>query len=61
MILCFDMPHTIYDRLQTRFLSPSTTAKLVDSYSLGVVVSDEIIKLFDKTVWSLRDVVRLNW
>ena len=60
MILCFDMHRTIYDRFQNRFLSPLMTAKLVDSYSLGVVVSDEIIKLFDKTVWSLRDVVRLN-
>ena len=60
IIFCFDVPQTLYDRLQTRFLSPSTTPKLLDVYLLHVVVIDEIIKLFDKSVWSLRDIVRVT-
>ena len=46
------------DRLQTLFLSPSITPKLPDIYSPHVLVIDEIIKLFDRSVWSLRDIVR---
>ena len=46
------------DRLQTLFLSPSIMPKLSDIYSPHVLVIDEIIKLFDRSVWSLRDVVR---
>ena len=57
-MFCFDVPPTLHDSLQVRFLSPSTTPKLFDVYSLYVVVIDEIIKLLDKSVWSLRDTVR---
>ena len=46
------------DRLQTLFLSPSIMPKLLDIYSPHVLVIDEIIKLFDRSVWSLRDVIR---
>ena len=60
IIFCFDVPQTLHDSLQTHFLSPSTTPKLFDVYSLHVVVIDEIIKLVDKSVWSLRDIVRLT-
>lgn len=60
IIFCFDVPQTLHDRLQTRFLSPSTTPKLSDIYSLHMVVIDEVIKLFDKSVWSLRDIVRVT-
>lgn len=42
------------------FLSPSTTPKLSDIYSLYTMVVDEIIKLFDHSVWSLRDIVRVT-
>ena len=33
--------------------------KSSDVYSLHVVIIDEMIKLFDKSVWSLRDIVRV--
>lgn len=46
------------DHLQTLFLSPSMIPKLSDIYSPHVLVIDEIIKLFDRSVWSLRDIVR---
>ena len=60
IIFCFDVPQTLYDRLETHFLSPSTTPKLSDVYSLHVVIINEIIKLFDKSVWSLRDIIRVT-
>ncbi len=60
IMFCFDVPPTLHDSLQVRFLSPSTTPKLFDVYSLHVVVIDEIIKLLDKSVWSLRDTVRVT-
>ena len=59
-MICFDIPLTLHDRLQTLFLSPSITPKLSDIYSPHVLVIDEIIKLFDKSVWSLRDIVRVT-
>ena len=58
ILLCFDIPLMLRDRLQTLFLSPSIMPKLSDIYSPHVLVIDEIIKLFDRSVWSLRDVVR---
>ncbi len=60
IIFCFDVPQTLHDRLQTHFLSPSTMPKLSDVYSLHLVIIDEMIKLFDKSVWSLRDIVRVT-
>lgn len=57
-MICFDIPLTLRDRLQTLFLSPSIIPQLSDMYSLHVLVIGEIIKLVDKSVWSLRDIVR---
>ena len=58
VLFCFDIPLILRDRLKTLFLSPSITPKLSDLYSPHVLVIDEIIKLFDTSVWSLRDIVR---
>ena len=57
-MFCFDIPLILRDRLKTLFLSPLITPKLSDIYSPHVLVIDEIIQLFDRSVWSLRDVVR---
>ena len=58
VLFCFDIPLMLRDRLQTLFLSPSIMPKLLDIYSPHVLVIDEIIKLFDRSIWSLRDVIR---
>lgn len=60
IIFCFNAPQTLHDSLQTLFLSPSTTPRLSDIYSLHLVVIDDIIDLYDKSVWSLRDIVRMT-
>lgn len=57
LVFCFNLPRILHARLQMIFLSPSSP-KLPDIYSLHAVIVDEIIKLFDKSVWSLRDVIR---
>jgi hypothetical protein len=59
-MICFDIPLTLHDRLQILFLSPSITPKLSDIYSPHLLVIDENIKLFNKSVWSLRDIVRVT-
>ena len=58
ILFCFDIPLMLRDRLQAPFLSPSTTPKLSDIYSPHVLIINEIINLFDRSVWSLRDIVR---
>ena len=58
VLFCFDIPLILRDRLKTLFLPPSITPKLSDLYSPHMLVIDEIIKLFDASVWSLRDIVR---
>ena len=58
-IFCFDIPQTLRDRLRTYFLSPSAPPKLLDVYSIHMIVIDEIIQLFDASVWSLRDIIRI--
>ena len=60
IIFCFDVPQALHDSLGTHFLSPSTTLKLFDVYSLHVVIVDEIIELFDKSVRSLWHIVRVT-
>ena len=57
-MICFDTPLILRDHLKTLFLSPSMIPRLSDIYSPHVLVIDEIIELFDKSVWSLRDIVR---
>ena len=57
VVLCFNVPQILHIRLRTIFLSPSTP-KLPDIYSLHAVIIDEIITLFDKSVWTLRDIIR---
>ena len=58
VLFCFDIPTILRDRLETHFLAPSLAPNLSDIYSPHVLVIDEIIKLFDRSVWSLRDIVR---
>lgn len=57
VVLCFNVPQILQIRLQKIFLSLSTP-KLPDVYSVHAVIIDEIIMLFDKSVWSLRDIIR---
>ena len=55
-----DVLQTLHDRLQTHFLSPSTMPKLSNVHSRHVVIIDDVVKLFDKSIWSLQDIVRVT-
>ena len=58
-IFCFDMPQSSLADL-TKAVS-SSSSRALDSasiYALHVNIIDEILKLFDTAVWSLRDIIR---
>ena len=54
---CFDLPVSAQDQIQLA-LSGQEQTNLLDIYSMQVIVLDEIIQLFDKSVWAIRDAVR---
>lgn len=55
--LCFDVPSTVQDHiLQT--LSRQKQSALPDIYSMQVTILNEILHLFDNSVWAIRDAVR---
>ena len=58
MILCFDVPHTLQNQVQTALLLPSQRLDLSDIYSLHIIFIDKIVELFDISVWTLRDLIR---
>lgn len=55
--LCFDLPVSVQDQIQLT-LSRQEQSTLVDIYSMQVIILDELIHLFDKSVWAIRDAVR---
>lgn len=55
--LCFDLPLSVQDQIQLA-LSRQEQAALLDIYSMQVIILDEIIRLFDNSVWAIRDAVR---
>ena len=55
--LCFDLPVSAQYRIQLALSRQEHTA-LLDIYSMQVIILDEIIYLFDKSVWAIRDAVR---
>ena len=55
---CFNVPQALQERLRTRLVSASTKAKLWHIYSIHSLIVDEIVWLYDRAVWSLRDGVR---
>lgn len=56
--LCFNVPQPLQERLRTLLVSASTNAKLSHIYSIHSIIVDEIVWLYDRAVWSLRDGVR---
>ena len=57
-MFCFDVPRIFYDNLRAYLLSPSVIIDFQDIYSFHSLIVDEVIKLFDRSVWSIRDSVR---
>ena len=59
VILCFDLPCAPQSRLQSALSSNPDTFCLNDPYSLHAIIVEEVLSLFDISVWSLRDSVRM--
>jgi hypothetical protein len=54
LVLVLNSPADLQTQLQDRFLSTDQS----DPYAFHVAFADEIKKLYDTSVWSLRDLVR---
>ncbi len=58
VILCFNVPKTSQMRIHHSLVSRQQRLDLKDIYAAHVLVLDEILALFDQSVWALRDGVR---
>lgn len=59
VILCFDLPLALQSTLQSALSSNQDNLSLNDPYSLHTTIVEEVLSLFDISVWSLRDSVRM--
>ncbi len=58
VILCFDVPKTSQMRTHQALASSQQRLDLKDIYAGHAMVLDEVLALFDESVWALRDEVR---
>lgn len=56
--LCFDVPDASQTRLHRALASRQQSIDIRDIYASHVVLLDEILAMFDESVWALRDGVR---
>ena len=56
--LCFDVPKTSQMRTHQALVSRQQRLDFRDIYAGHVIVLDEVLALFDESVWALRDEVR---
>ena len=56
--LCFDVPEASQMRLYQGLASPQGPLDIEDVYASHTIVLDEILTLYDESVWALRDGVR---
>jgi hypothetical protein len=52
-LLCFDVPAKSQSVIQSNF--SSQTIDTADPYAMFAVVSDELLRLYDNSVWSIRN------
>lgn len=56
--ICFDVPKASQMRLHQALASSQQRHDVVDIYASHVIILDEILAMFDESVWALRDEVR---
>ena len=59
VVLCFDLPSALQSRLQSTLSSNQDKFRVNDPYSIHTFIVEEVSSLFDISVWSLRDLVRM--
>jgi hypothetical protein len=54
-ILCFDVPEKLRTSIELALSSSTEGIEFSDPYSVPLILVDEIINLYDDSVWSLRN------
>jgi hypothetical protein len=55
---CFNCPDNMLQLLKTAISNRSTPLNFADPFSMYVPLMDEIVKLYDSSVWAVRHVLR---
>lgn len=58
ILLCFDPPSSMQDRLEATLSSKDTKLNPCNPYTLHCVVTEEILAVFDNAIMSIRDQIR---
>jgi hypothetical protein len=58
VVICFDAPRALQTRLEEVLSSDREKREVHDPYALHSVIVDEVLAIYDSSVWSLRDLVR---
>ncbi|KAH0552956.1 hypothetical protein GP486_006846 [Trichoglossum hirsutum] len=57
VVLCFSTSRDSQDQLRDALSSRLENRNVCDPYMLHTVIVDEVLSIFDRSVWSLRDLV----
>lgn len=57
-ILCVDTPGNFREQLEQHVKSEKGQIDLNDPFALHIPLMDQIITLYDQSVWSIRDLIR---
>lgn len=57
VVICFDLDELAEDRLQECFRQRNPTI-FRDPYAVHSILVEEAVRMFDTSVWALRDLVR---
>ena len=58
VILCFDFPSSVKDALSSSILKSTISLRLDDPFAVHVVLIEKLVALYDKALWSCRNLVR---
>lgn len=58
IMLCINTPKDMQQKLEALLANDSTALDLDDPFSMYIPVLDEIVKLYETSVWAVRDVLR---
>jgi hypothetical protein len=58
VVLCFDTPITLQDQVRTTLASTNDNRWSYDPYSIHTVIIEAVLVLYERSVWSLRDMIR---
>jgi hypothetical protein len=58
MVLCIDTPENFPSQLEQSIAKGDDTIDLSNPFALYVPLVDQIVDLYDKSVWGIRDLIR---